>query len=183
MNCSRSNFCFFLFNQNFFFSGGSHNNHPCVSPPDPRPEGRGPRRFFDFLGRELTFSMVWSGRSRRSVAEGWGTGTRERQHASRNTIPERWGERTHPRTEVRLSLNRSALATVRIQLPTLASGVGITNFTLDISVAATSLEATANSCQYCYPAWYSPVLTTASSCACMCVREWCSSTLHFPVHV
>ena len=26
-----------------------------VSPPDPRPEGRGPRLFFDFLGRELTF--------------------------------------------------------------------------------------------------------------------------------
>jgi len=26
-----------------------------VSPPDPRPEGRGPRRFFDFSGRELTF--------------------------------------------------------------------------------------------------------------------------------
>jgi len=26
-----------------------------VSPPDPRPEGRGPRLFFYFLGRELTF--------------------------------------------------------------------------------------------------------------------------------
>ena len=28
---------------------------PRVTPPDPRPEGRGPRLFFDFLGRELTF--------------------------------------------------------------------------------------------------------------------------------
>ena len=27
---------------------------PRVTPPDPRPEGRGPRLFFDFLGRELT---------------------------------------------------------------------------------------------------------------------------------
>jgi len=26
-----------------------------VSPPDPRPEGRGPRRFFDFSGWELIF--------------------------------------------------------------------------------------------------------------------------------
>jgi len=26
-----------------------------VSPPDPRPEGRESRLFFDFLGRELTF--------------------------------------------------------------------------------------------------------------------------------
>jgi hypothetical protein len=25
-----------------------------VTPPDPRPEGRGPRLFFDFLGREST---------------------------------------------------------------------------------------------------------------------------------
>ena len=58
------------------------------------------------------------------MAKGWGPGTRERQHASRDTIPERWGERTHPRTQDQLSLNRSALAAVRLQLPTLASGVG-----------------------------------------------------------
>jgi len=101
-----------------------------VSPPDPRPEGRGPRRFFDFSGRESTFfrnslhGEVGSGRRRRSVAKGWGPGTRERQHASRDTIPERWGERTHPRTQAQMSLNRSALAAARLQLPTLASGVG-----------------------------------------------------------
>jgi len=58
------------------------------------------------------------------VAKGWGPGTRERQHASRDTIPERWGERTHPRTQAQLSLNRSALDAARLQLPTLASGVG-----------------------------------------------------------
>jgi len=75
------------------------------------------------------------------VAKGWGPGTRERQHASRDTILERWGERTHPRTQAQLS---SALAAARLQLPTLASGVGKTNFTLDISAAATSLEATAS---------------------------------------
>jgi len=57
------------------------------------------------------------------VAKGWGPGTRERQHASRDTIPERWGERTHHRTQAQLSLNRSALAAGRFQLPTLASGV------------------------------------------------------------
>ena len=28
---------------------------PRVTPPDPRPEGRESRLFFDFLGRELTF--------------------------------------------------------------------------------------------------------------------------------
>jgi len=36
-----------------FPESSTHNMR--VSPPDPRPEGRGPRRFFDFLGRELTF--------------------------------------------------------------------------------------------------------------------------------
>ena len=111
-----------------------------------RPEGRGPRRFFDFSGRELTFfrnSLEGEGgKRRRSVAKGWGPGTRERQHASRDTIPERWGKRTHPRTQAHLSLNRCALAAARLQLPTLASGVGEPNFTLDISVAAKSLEAT-----------------------------------------
>ena len=58
------------------------------------------------------------------MAKGWGPGTRERQHASRDTIPKRWGERTHPRTQAQLSLNRSALAAARLQLLTLASGVG-----------------------------------------------------------
>ena len=55
------------------------------------------------------------------MAKGWSPGTRERQHASRDTILERWGARTHPRTQPQLSLNRSALP-----LPgsTLASGVG-----------------------------------------------------------
>ena len=57
------------------------------------------------------------------MAKGWGPG----QHASRDTIPERWGERTHPRTQAQLSLNCSALAAARLQLPTLASGVGKTN--------------------------------------------------------
>jgi len=58
------------------------------------------------------------------VAKGWGPGTRERQHTSRDAIPERWGERTLTRTQAHLSLNRSALAAARFQLPTLASGVG-----------------------------------------------------------
>ena len=49
----------------------------------------------------------------------WGPGTRERQHASRDTISERWGERTHLRTQAQLTFNRSA----SLQLPTLASGV------------------------------------------------------------
>ena len=80
-------------------------------------EGRGPRRFFDFSGRELTFfrnsllGCVGSGRRRRSVAKGWGPG----QHASRDTIPERWGERAHPRTQAQLSLNRSALICEHMQ--------------------------------------------------------------------
>jgi len=58
------------------------------------------------------------------VAKGWGPVTRERQHASRVTIPQRWGENTNPRTQAQLSLNRSALAAARLQLPSLASGVG-----------------------------------------------------------
>jgi len=66
---------------------------------------------------------VGSGRRRRSVAKDWGPGTRERQYDSRDTIPERWGERIYPRTQAQLSLNRSALAAARFQLPTLASGV------------------------------------------------------------
>ena len=117
------------------------------------------------------------------MAKGWGPGTRERQHASRDTIPERWGEKTHPRTQAQLSLNRSALAAAGLQLPTQGSGVH-TSFTLDFSAAATSLEATASRlCQCCCPARYSPVLATASSGVCMYVCEWCSSALHLPVHV
>jgi len=117
------------------------------------------------------------------VAKGWGPGTRERQHASRDTIPERWGEKTHPRTQAQLSLNRSALAAAGLQLPTQGSGVH-TSFTLDFSAAATSLEATASRlCQCCCPARYFPVLATASSGVCMYVCEWCSSALHLPVHV
>ena len=101
-----------------------------VTPPDPRPEGRGPKLFFDFLGRELTFfrnSLQGEGREwekETRCGKGLGPGTRERQHASRDTIPERWGERTHPRTQAHLNLNCSALAAARLQLPTLASGVG-----------------------------------------------------------
>ena len=118
------------------------------------------------------------------MAKGWVPGTRERQHASCDTILERWDERTHPRTQAQLSLNCSALATARLQLPTLASGVGKTNFTLDISAAATSPEVTVSQpCQCCCPALYSPILATSSSGACMCVSEWCSSALHLPVHV
>jgi len=44
--------------QNFMFLGGSTRHQKMgmrVSRPDPRPEGRGPRRFFDFSGWELTF--------------------------------------------------------------------------------------------------------------------------------
>jgi len=52
---------------------------------------------------------------KRSVAQGWGPGTRERQHAYRDTIPERWGERAHPRTQAQLSLNRSALICEHMQ--------------------------------------------------------------------
>ena len=77
------------------------------------------------------------------MAKGWGPGTRERQHASCDIIPERWGERTHPRTQAQLTLNRSALAAVRFQLPTLTSGVGKKNCTLDISTATASKEAVA----------------------------------------
>ena len=39
---------------------------------------------------------------------------------SRETIPERWGERTHSRTQAQLSLNRSVLAAALLLLPTLA---------------------------------------------------------------
>ena len=116
------------------------------------------------------------------MAKGWGPGTRERQHASCDIIPERWGERTHPRTQAQLTLNRSALAAVRFQLPTLASEVGKTNFTLDISAAAASEEeAASRPCQCCCPARYFPVLATAVPGACICVCAWCSKALHLPV--
>jgi len=113
---------------------------------------------------------VGSGRRRRSVAQGWGPGTREWQHTSRDTIMERWGERTHSRTQAQLSLNCSALAAARVQLPTLASGVCKTNFTLDISAAAASEEAAASRpCHCCCPARCSPGLATAVPGAGMCV--------------
>jgi len=90
----------------------------------------------------------------------------------------------HSRTQAQVSLNRSALATARLQLLTLASGVGKTNFTLDISAAAASEEAaTSRPCQCCCPARYSPVLATAVPGACICVCVWCSKTLHLPVCV
>ena len=71
------------------------------------------------------------------------------------------------------------LAAARLQLQTLASGVGKTNFTLDISAAAASEEAAASRpCLCWYPARYSPVLATAVSGACICVCAWCSKALH-----
>ena len=97
---------------------------------------------------------------------------------------ERWGERTHSRTQAQLSLNRSALAAARVQLLTLASGVCKTNFTLDISAAAASEEAAASRpCHCCCPARYSPVLATAVLGACICVCAWCLKALHLLVCV
>ena len=97
---------------------------------------------------------------------------------------ERWGERTHSRTQAQLSLNCSALAAARVQLPTLASGVGKTNFTLDISAAAASEEAAASRPCHCFcPARYSPVLATAVPGAGMCVCAWFSQALYLPVCV
>jgi len=63
------------------------------------------------------------------VAEGWGLETRELQHASRDTISERWGERTHSKTQTQPSLNPSALAAVGLLLSTLGSRVGNTSLT------------------------------------------------------
>jgi len=61
---------------------------------------------------------VGSGSRRRSMAECWGLWTRERQYTSRETISERWGERTHcytksQLTQAQLRLRRSLLATCR----------------------------------------------------------------------
>ena len=68
------------------------------------------------------------------MAEGWGLQTRELQHASRDTISERWGERTHAKTQAQLRLHPSALAAAGLLLPTLGSGVGNTSFTFDTSI-------------------------------------------------
>ena len=44
------------------------------------------------------------------MAEGWSLETRELQHASRDTISERWGKRTHSKTQAQPRLHPSALA-------------------------------------------------------------------------
>ena len=98
------------------------------------PPTRGPR-----VGSRGCFSISWvgsrlflgihckarvgSGRRRRRVAKGWGPGTRERQYASRDTIPQDWGERTHSRTQAQLRLHRSSPAAAELLLPTQGSGV------------------------------------------------------------
>ena len=64
------------------------------------------------------------------MAKGWGPGTRERQYASRDTIPQHWGEKTHSRTQAQLRLHRSSPAAAELLLPTQGSGVH-TSFTLD----------------------------------------------------
>jgi len=70
------------------------------------------------------------------VAEGWGLQTRELQHASRDTISERWGERTHAKTQAQLRLHPSVLAAAGLLLPILGSGVGNTSFTFDTSICS-----------------------------------------------
>ena len=57
------------------------------------------------------------------MGKGWGPGTRERQYASRDTIPQHWGERTHSRTQAQLRLYRSSPAAAELLLPTQGSGV------------------------------------------------------------
>jgi len=128
--------------------------------------GSGVETIFRFLGSGVDFflrnSLQGEGREWKKETQcGSGLGSWDTlvTYASRDTIQERWGERTHSRTQVQLSLNRSALAAARLQLLTLALGVGQTNCTLDISPAAASEEAAASrSCQYCCPARYSPVM-------------------------
>ena len=58
------------------------------------------------------------------MAEGWGLGTHELQHASRDTTSERWGERTHSKTQDQPRLHPSALAAAGLLLSTLGSRVG-----------------------------------------------------------
>ena len=65
----------------------------------------------------LSKGRVWSAGRRRSVAEGCGLETRELQHASRDTISERWGERTHSKTQSQPRLHPSALAAAGLLLP------------------------------------------------------------------
>jgi len=65
----------------------------------------------------LSKGRVWSAGRRRSVAEGCGLETRDLQHASRDTISERWGERTHSKTQSQPRLHPSALAAAGLLLP------------------------------------------------------------------
>jgi len=78
------------------------------------------------------------------VAEGWGLETRELQHASRDTISERWGKRTHSKTQAQPRLHPSALAAAGLLLSTLGSRVGNTSLTFHISsssrVTGSSIE-------------------------------------------
>ena len=119
------------------------------------------------------------------MAEGWGPGTREQQHASRDTISERWGERTHSKTQAQPRLHPSALAAGRLLLSTLGSRVENTSLTFHIScccrVTGSSIEQAR--CRCCCLARYSFVMATALSCVCMRACELCSNVLHLPVHV
>ena len=68
------------------------------------------------------------------MAEGWGLETRELQYASRDTIPERWGERTQSKTQAQPRLHPSALAAAGLLLSTLGSRVGNTSLTFHIFI-------------------------------------------------
>jgi len=93
-------------------------------------------------GRQLTFfrnyskGRVGSAGRRRSVAAGWGLETRELQHTSCDTISERWGERTHSKTQAQPRLHPSALAATGLLLSTLGSRVGNTSLTFHTPAAA-----------------------------------------------
>jgi len=76
------------------------------------------------------------------VAEGWGLGTRELQHASRDSISERWGERTHSKTLAQPRLHPSALAAAGLLLSTLGSRVGNTTLTFHTSESQQSQRLT-----------------------------------------
>jgi len=80
-----------------------------------------------FLGIHSKGRVGSAGR-RRSVAEGWGLETREVQYGSRDTISERWGERTHSKTQAQPRLHPSALAVAGLLLSTLGSRVGNTSW-------------------------------------------------------
>ena len=100
------------------------------------------------------------------MAEGWGLQTRELQHASRDTISERWGERTHAKTQAQLSLNRSVLAAARLQLPTLGSGVGNTSFTFDTSICS---RVTGSRIQLSMSLLSGPVILPICYCSLWCI--------------